>query len=411
MVKKVYNQKSIKSSDDKVSGAVCPDKRRRSHAIAPEGKANPLCPVIRVDSTGGLPGRGDDGAVNASLRDKEVLFHYMNEAEKIFASYGFIVTKDNSDSNCYGYESLYYKNSGRIDFDIVNTIRDLKGGKKKISMYNLGLIEEKDIYSWFENLVYRQNSDSAEMKNEKGESIFVQSGRFCNKRGKRSVKIQKVFKEGIGPISDCILLTMATHDKEVLPVMPYDTNLNWVQYATVNIGSWISVFLDRLRKYQKNRSLPWEFVGWVVEFQQGDEKVHKNNYELMQNGSPHVHIIFRGKWIGNIHDIAKLWPYCPDRGVDYMNKTKYERELKAKGKLKPGQHCSPIRLINYVTKYVSKCSKAVIIKGKDLKKIAYVHKGYAWLAFSGGRMYNVAREYKREKVEKEKSEWKYSRVV
>jgi hypothetical protein len=115
-------------------------------------------------------------------------------------------------------------------------------------------------------------------------------------------------------------------------------------------------------------------------------------------------MIFRGKWIGDIHEIAKLWPYCPDNGVDYMNKAKYERKLRSEGKLKPGQHCSPIRAINYMIKYVAKCGKA-FIKGSG------VHKGYAWLAFGGGRMYNIAHEYRRVKAEKEKSEWKYARVV
>lgn len=52
-----------------MSGAVCPDKRRRSHAIAPEGKANPLCPVIGAGGIGGLPGRGDDGAACASHQE------------------------------------------------------------------------------------------------------------------------------------------------------------------------------------------------------------------------------------------------------------------------------------------------------------------------------------------------------
>jgi hypothetical protein len=140
-----------------------------------------------------------------------------------------------------------------------------------------------------------------------------------------------------------------------------------------------------------NRSIPWEFVGWTIEFQ--------------ENGFPHAHMIFRGRWIGNIQEIAKLWPYCETQGVDYMTKAKYERKLRGQGKIKPGQHVSGIRLINYVTAYVSKCSKAYIEeKG--------VHKGYAWLAFSGGRMYNVARSYRKVnkdlKEEKDlKDVWKY----
>ena len=81
-----------------------------------------------------------------------------------------------------------------------------------------------------------------------------------------------------------------------------------------------------------------------------------------------------------------------------MDKRKYERQLVSQGKLKPGRHVSGIRLINYVTAYVSKCSKALTKDG--------VHKGYAFLAFFGGRLYNVAREYKKEKKQEKQGGWK-----
>ena len=131
----------------------------------------------------------------------------------------------------------------------------------------------------------------------------------------------------------------------------------------------------------------------------------------MENGFPHVHMIFKGKWIGSIEEIAGLWPYCEFQGVDYMNKAKYERKLRGEGRLRPGRHVSGVRLVNYVTAYVSKCSRAVTVQGKDV----YVHKGYAWLAYSGGRMFNVAREYRKEKgpdnCEKNKNgEWRYGGV-
>ena len=275
-------------------------------------------------------------------------------------------------------------------------------------MYDFGLIEEHEIYEWFADMVNRQTNTGASLISPSGERIIAQNGRFCNKKGKRSSHIKRVFKEGIGEITDCILLTLTTHEREVMSFMPDNTNLLPVQYATVNIGKWITYFLRRLRQFQENRGLPWEFVGWTIEFQEGDEKIHHNDPLKMYNGFPHVHMIFKGKWIGDIKEIAKLWPYCEPQGVDYMNKAKYERKLRSKGKLKPGQHASNIRLINYVTSYVSKCRKAVFIKGEGKQKRLYVHKGYAWLAFAGGRLYNVAREYKKEKETKEKKEgWKY----
>lgn len=352
------------------------------------------------------------GVVNLPLA---TVYEYLNEAQEIFGPYGFIVTTDNSDSNCYGYEHLYHIIQSRINYDTIKSIKDLRGGKKRIYAYEMGLIEEKEIYEWFDNMVYRQNNEGAGLVNADGKRIVAQNGRFCNKKGKRSFKLQKQFKEGIGEIQDCILLTLTTHEKEVSRFMPKNTNLLPVQFATVNIGKWISIFMDRLRKYQKHRSIPWEFVGWALEFQTGDLK--KN--PIPRNGFPHVHMIFRGKWIGNIQEIAKLWPYCEAQGVDYMTKAKYERKLRGQGKLKPGQHVSGIRLINYVTAYVSKCSKAVITKGIGKDKLVGIHKGYSWLAFAGGRMFNVARNYKNKieekqtasDLEQEKKEvWKYEGV-
>jgi hypothetical protein len=340
------------------------------------------------------------------------LDEYITEARKVFhinpASYGFIVTTDNSYT--YGYEYLYEIISAqdRIYYNKINNIKELKSGKKRIYLYDLGLIEEKEIYWWFADLVNRQTNTGASLISPSGERVIAQNGRFCNKKGKRSSHIKRVFKEGIGEITDCILLTLTTHEKEVRKFMPENTNLTPVQYATIMIGKWISGFLNRLRQFQRVRGIPWEFVGWTIEFQEGDEKIHHNDPLKMCNGFPHVHMIFRGKWIGDIGEIAKLWPYCEPQGVDYMNKAKYERKLRSQGKLKAGKHVSGIRLINYVTAYVSKCSRAVIVKGEGKDKMIGVHKGYAWLAFSGGRMFNVAREYKKEKeVKEKKGGWKY----
>ena len=52
--------------------------------------------------------------------------------------------------------------------------------------------------------------------------------------------------------------------------------------------------------------------------------------------------------------------------------------------------------------------KQYSLRGEGQTKKLYIHKGYAWLAFAGGRLYNVAREYKKEKETKEEKEgWKY----
>lgn len=318
---------------------------------------------------------------------------WVQEANQVFN--GFIVSNNNSYTdeitNQYGYEHLYEAIRRKPDVRKIDEIKGLRGREARLIAHEFGFVRDRDIYEWFADLVHRQNNKGVSLRSPEGRQIMALNGRFCNRKGRRSIQVQKVFKEGIGEISDCILLTLTTHEKEVIKVMPENGNMTPCQFATCNIGSWVSGFINRFRQYQKVREIPWEFVGWTIEFQEGDEKLHKKDPLKMHNGFPHAHMIFRGKWIGKIHEIAKLWPYCADNGVDYMDKKKYEKKLRDQGKLAPGGHVSGIRLVNYVTAYVSKCSKAVVVRDGQV----YVHKGYAWLAYTGGRMFNVAREYKR----------------
>jgi hypothetical protein len=413
---------------------------------------------------GGSPRRAEDSQTPERRRESDpacppsdILEQFITEAKEVFGvnehepaeprsgSYGFIDTTSNCSKLTYGYSNLYYKREGALNIKKIKEIREEFGGRRqgnrnfkehnrkvysvcedcgrtlyegaydvvshlcmpekdikecknvvahrkgkydKLKLYKIGFLEEEDICHWFEDMVRRQNSYGIGLVSPEGKTIISQNGRWCNAKGKRSIHIQKVFKEGIGEIKDCILLTLTTHETEVRSIMPYGTRLLPVQYATIYIGSWISTFIRKLRKYQKRKGIPWEFVGWTLEFQ--------------ENGYPHVHMIFRGRWIGSIQDIATLWPYSEPQGVDYMDKRKYERQLVSQGKLKPGRHVSGIRLINYVTAYVSKCSKALVVRDNEI----YVHKGYAWLAFFGGRLYNVAREYKKEKKQERQEGWR-----
>jgi hypothetical protein len=399
-----------------------------------------------------------------------------DEIESIVeSSYGFIVPTSNllnftpSDpSITYGYESIYYKRKGSLNFNRVEMLRELwghRGGaqkyvpllddpdrevyrtcencgkvlyadsfdcvshlciteedigytpedkqfqadearrenkalkqhgtsarnhsqysdfEKKLFVYDLGRFEDKDIYDWMEDQVRRQNTYGMGLISPEGKKITAQNGRWCNVKGSRSRHLYKVLKDAIGEIPDCILLTLTTHEPEVESFMPDNTNLLPVQYATIYVGKWITRFMKDLRQYQKSRGISWAFVAWVLEFQ--------------KNGYPHIHIIFKGKWLGNIREIAKLWPYCEPQGVDYMDKRKYEQRLMREGRLKPGRHVGGIRLVNYLCGYASKMSQTLTEDG--------VHKGYAWLAFFGGRMYNVAREYKKEKDPEKKKDWK-----
>jgi len=289
-------------------------------------------------------------------------------------SYGFIYITDNSSIIPYGFESLYYNKLGALNYNRIQSIRDLKRRESRLYAYNIGLLTDKDIYQWFSDLIYRQNNRGYKIINACTREVIESfQGRFCNRKGKRSAHIQKIFQDSIGEISDCILLTLSTHQTEVMSFMDPLTNLKPVEFAICNIGRWTSKFLSSLRHYQERNSIPWEFVGWTLQFQ--------------ENGFPHIHMIFRGRWLGSIQSIARLWPYCEPQGVDYEDKKKYEERLMSEGKLSPGKHVSGIHLVKYITAYVSKCEKAYIAdKG--------VHKGYAWLAFSKGRLFSVSRKYK-----------------
>lgn len=205
------------------------------------------------------------------------------------------------------------------------------------------MVTENDVYKWFEDLVKRQNEKGSLLRRDDGKIFFAKpSGRFSTDNKYRSGKMVKKFKRMIGRIDDAILLTLTTYQPCIEKVMPANTNLSPVAYAICNIGVWISKFLKRLRSYQKRHGVPWEYVGYTLEMQ--------------ENGFPHVHIIFRGSWIGKIKEIAALWPWCLENGVDYVDKKKLERKKKQKVK---GLH-----LVNYVCGYVAKAAQKVVVNDK-----------------------------------------------
>lgn len=138
--------------------------------------------------------------------------------------YGFIVTNNNSYTETYGFEHLYEPISEKPDISQIEVIKRLKGKKERLIAYEYGFIREKNIYEWFADLVNRQNNTGVRLTNPEGKKIIALNGRFCNRKGRRSVQVQKVFKSGIGEIKDCILLTLTTHQKEVQQFMPENSN-------------------------------------------------------------------------------------------------------------------------------------------------------------------------------------------
>jgi len=162
--------------------------------------------------------------------------------------------------------------------------------------------------------------------------------------------------------------------------MSKNTNMDPVVFSILHIGAWTRNFLVKLRKYQERHGIDWRYIGWVLEFQ--------------QNGFPHIHILMAGDWLGNIKEIAALWPYSEPEGVDYMNRAKLKKKLRLKD-------VDPLRVANYIAGYVSQGAAAVVKQGDKIGKgrnpktwqgEPAIHRGYAWLAYFGGRIFNLAHE-------------------
>jgi hypothetical protein len=165
------------------------------------------------------------------------------------------------------------------------------------------------------------------------------------------------------------MLTLTISDRNVFP--PEFTNLDPVSFSILNIGKWVRQFNAHLWKYQKKQGIDWQFKGWALQFQ--GEKGDTTDKGYYNRGFPHIHEILSGNWIGRINDIQELWPYG---SVDLTTEKDIQRKY-------PGRPVSSLRVANYLTKYVGKAGAGV-----DTEK--GVHKGYAWLAFGGGRVFSVA---------------------
>jgi hypothetical protein len=330
--------------------------------------------------------------------DSDILRSYVQEADEVFngngtgLAFGFIDSPHNLPPDIYGWSSLYYpltKIRKRIDRQLKDgtesmldtwdkTILGLRGVKRKESklwLYDHNLIDEEDLMAWFTDLVWRQNHmmRTVTKKTENGTRTYTVDlyGRW-SKRKPWGYQVRKALKGALETIENPLLLSLSTYQPRVEAYM---------DKVIVDMGTWVSTFLKKLRKYQEHRHIEWRYIGWVLEFQ--------------DNGFPHAHIILAGDWIGSIKEIAALWPWSESQGVDYMNRAKLRRKL--------GYNVEPVRLENYLAAYVAKGGQAVVNPGDKYKydrktrtwKIwegeKSVHKCYAWLAFAGGEGFLIWR--------------------
>jgi hypothetical protein len=229
-----------------------------------------------------------------------------------------------------------------------------------------------------------QNQYGAILENDAGLRVMIQKGRYSLKPGSRQAYVKKRLRSELKPIQQVVMLSLTMHQPEIMRFMPDNTNMLPIEYAFLHCWEWLNSFLKRLRRYMERRSLPWGYVGSILEFQDGDDN----------NGFPHFHIPFNNRWLGSIDEIAALWPYCEPQGVDIETKAKWEKKH-------PGKKYTPLRVANYLSGYLAKSVFYDKEKG--------IHKSHAIASYYGVRMFNLAHEYKAEKVPEktQKENWKY----
>lgn len=334
-------------------------------------------------------------------RAEKLYFGALEKLEILKGLYGLEVLHANDHEQQpeqHGWTDLYYPISNfkmHKKYRVIQSIRNLsekkvyvENGKdkrvrafepkvkislkdKRLWLYERGIISEEDIYAWFYDLVWRQNNEAIVIVTKEGERKAIDnlSGRW-NKKRPFGYQVRKRLRGILHEIENPLLLTLTISDKLIIPLMPYNTNLDPVSFSITKIGEWIREFGKKLFMYQQRRGIDWQFKAWTIEFQE------KNNC-----GFPHIHMIFAGNWIGRINEIKTLWPH----GIAELT-TKKDIE-----KRYPGRKINSLRLANYLTKYVSKSGSAITEEG--------IHKGYAWLAFSGGRIFSVKHEKKENEEE------------
>lgn len=317
---------------------------------------------------------------------------WIAEAEEVFGNggiglaFGFIDSTHNVPLNDYGWSSLYHPLSLIKPYrhiPCINALKHHSSRRSRLDAFELNLVDEFDVYAWFYDLVFRQNNESLKLTDKDGKTYLGESYGRWSKRKPSGYQVRKRLRGILEVIENPLLLSLTTYQPKVEAAMPFNTNLDAVMFAILNIGGWVREFLRKLRKYQEYRGIEWRYLGWVLEFQ--------------ENGFPHVHILMAGDWIGNIQEVAALWAWSEPQGVDYMNRSKLKKKFGSR------KTDDPLRLANYLTAYVAQGRAAVVNpgdnigKGKKMKawnSETSIHKGFAFLAFFGGRIYNLAHEKK-----------------
>lgn len=328
-----------------------------------------LCGTKRSEQEGGLYGlvgydandnKNDTGGVSLKEIKKEEKNNKINNIRE---------RKEEKENK--GWQSLY------VPIDQIklsqrkgpfNSLKFIRSKEKRLYLYDSGLISENDVYAEFYYLHFRQNNSSFVVDTPNGKVVYDNlSGRWNYKRP-FGYQVRKRLQGECRTITDPILISLTISRESILPLMPYHTNLDPVMFSIAHIGEWTRKFRNNLDAFIRRSGQNSEFIGWVLQFQGDKDGV---NYNI---GFPHIHMIYRGRWLAPMNKLCEYWPYCEPQGVDIS-------DLKKLRKRYPRKVFSPLSVANYATRYVSKSGEAI--------KEGKIHKGYAWLAFTGGRIFNI----------------------
>ncbi|OPY76042.1 MAG: hypothetical protein A4E64_01692 [Syntrophorhabdus sp. PtaU1.Bin058] len=285
------------------------------------------------------------------------------------------------DNDGYRKWNEIYITPKSCDDEKLKTMKGVRGKRERLKQIDVDYITDDDVYSLFHSTV-KQQSDNGNvfiLKNpgdkQKGysERLCLESNSRWNIKGNGYLKkLKKRCKKELGRVNDPLMLTLTVQPSKVIEKMPEDTNLKPIAWFIMNLGGYINTFLKRLRQHQKRRKIKWDYVGYVLEMNDGTRRP-----DGIGSGWPNIHMIFRSRYMGNIQKIAELWDWSEPQGVDYTNRKKLEKKF--------GTKVKRINLVNYITKYVS--------KGKECMKDGKVHKSWAWVYFFGVRMYNLSHRH------------------
>jgi len=254
----------------------------------------------------------------------------------------------------------------------------------KMLLLKNGFIDDETILVDYEKMRIKMNGKrSCLMTNESGEVVTFNTRSRWNSEFDYGGHVGRKLLEEVEGLDKCSHLVLTLDPKKFDSYIPGWWCFGDREFLSVSIGFLVGEFLRQLRIKKKRRREPWNFIAWVMEFQ--------------QSGIVHVHLMFAGGWIAPLPELISLWPYAEGQGVHLGKRKNYP----------PGQ-CSGKAVAGYLTHYLAKDLNAVssgefrpskhssprVLSPAEQKDVARVLKRCAaFIWFFGRRLYNVRHHF------------------